>query len=395
MKFNLLTVAVKNLKRKPFRTIILIISIALFVSILVFGTSFFISVNSSLERTANRLGADVLVVPIGARQYADEALLETKIRVFYMDKGMIDRVKQIEGVDKVSHQTYLTTIYGLCCTIPPATVVIFNQDSDFVVDVWLKKSLGRKLRKGEVIIGHEAYENFGMFDVSRSTLFGVTFNIAGVLEKTGTGFDNAIFMSDENLDAVISKGKSGLKPNDISLIFVKVKEGYDPYTVSRKIEGEIIEVDTIERSEMGKKIIGTFKDINMVFLITIVFASLLSAFLAWTIFSAIVNERLREVGIMKALGAKGSHIVIMFILEVFVLGMLGSLTGVVLGTYVSFSLSKIFSFLKDINVTLTAAERIGVGMLGLLTGTGICITGALTSIMRMKNLEPFTAIKEA
>lgn len=395
MKFCLVTVAIKNLKRKLFRTAILIVSIGLLVSILVFGTSFMISVTSTLERATNRLGADVLVVPTGARDYAEEVLLETKTKVFYMDKSIIDRVKNVEGVDKVTHQTYLTTIFGLCCDIPPATVVSFDHDTDFIVSAWLNKSLGRKLKKGEAIIGYEAYDNLGLFDVKSSLLFGVKFDIVGVLGKTGTGLDNAIFMSNENINDVISRGKTGLKPNEISLIFVKVRPGYDPYDVSRNIEGAIIEVDTIERNDMGKRIISSLHDIKSVFLLTIILASLLSAFLAWTVFSAVVNERSREIGIMKAIGAKESHIAMIFTLEIISLGILGSLLGIGIGTYLSISLSRIFNLLKDMAVTLTMTERIEIGLIGLLVGTGVCVIGALSSIIRIRKLEPYAVIKEA
>lgn len=395
MKFGLYSIALKNLKRKSFRTVVLVISICLFVSILVFGISFLLNVDTAMNKAANRLGADVLVVPVGARYYADEALLETKIRVFYMDRGVVDRVKKVDGVEKVSYQTYLTTIYGICCTVPPATVVIFDQDTDFVVHAWMKKSLGRQLKKGEVIVGSEAYENLGLLDVRRSTLFGVSFDIAGVLEKTGTGFDNAIFMSEENKDEILSKGKTDLKPDQISLVFVKVKDGYDPYMVSRNIEGNIVEVDTVERSHMGKRIIDTFRDINKIFLITIILSSLLSAFLAWTIFSAIVNERIREVGLMKALGARGSQIVAMFLLEVATLGLFGSLLGIGLGSYFSLSIPRIFCLLKDMSSGCSLTSRITVMLIGLTAGTGICMVGALSSVIRMKNLEPHGAIKES
>ncbi|MEW6601789.1 MAG: ABC transporter permease [Nitrospirota bacterium] len=395
MKFSLLTIALRNIKRKPFRTAVLVTAIALLVSILVFGTSFLYSVKSAMERASNRLGADVLVVPTGARSFADEVLLETKIKVFYMDRSILDRVREVEGVSRVTYQTYLTTILGLCCDIPPTTVVVFNQETDFVVNAWLNESFGRKLEKGEVIIGNEAFENLGLLDVGRSLLFGVEFNIAGVLQKTGTGFDNAIFMNDENIDDVISRGKAGVKRGDISLVFVKVKPGYDPYTVSRNIEGAILEVDTVERSSMGKRIISTFKDVSSVFLITIILASVLSAFLAWTVFSAIVNERSREVAIMKAIGAKGSHIMMMFILEVMIIGAVGSLLGIEIGTFLSLKLSKIFGLLKDISISLSPVEQFRIGLLGFLAGTGICIIGALSPIIRMKRLDPYAAIKEA
>jgi putative ABC transport system permease protein len=395
MKYGLLHVAVKNLKRKAFRTAVLVVSIGLLVSIFVFGASFLLSVSSTLEKSVQRLGADVLVVPVGARDYAEEVLLETKTKVFYMDRGIVERVKNVEGVKDVTYQTYMTTVFGLCCDIPPATVVSFNHETDFIVNPWLDKALGRKLEKNEAIIGFEAYDNFGLFDVSSSLLFGVKFNLVGVLEKTGTGLDNAIFMSDENIDAVISRGKAGLKPNEISVIFVKIKNGYDPLQVSRKIEGAIIEVDTIERNDMGNKIITSLTDIKNIFLITISLAFMLSAFLAWTVFSAIVNERSREVGIMKAMGAKNSDIVIMFTLEILILGIFGSLVGILFGTYLSLHLSSLFSLIKDMAASLSVLERVEIGLLGIVAGSGICMLGALSSIIRMKNLEPFSVIKEA
>ena len=112
-------------------------------------------------------------------------------------------------------------------------------------------------------------------------------------------------------------------------------------------------------------------------------------------FSAIANERVREVGIMRAIGAKGSHIVRMFVIEVVVLGVLGSIVGIALGTYMSMTLSSIFSLIRDMSVTLTVLERLEVSLLGLLGGSAICLVGALSSIIRIKRLEPLSALKEA
>jgi putative ABC transport system permease protein len=331
---------------------------------------------------------------VGAREYAEEMLLETKVKTFYMDKGLMDRVRQVEGVTEITYQTYLETIWGVCCDIPPAKVVAFDQDTDFIVKPWLKEALGRELKKGEAIIGHAAYADLDLLEVDSSVLFGAKFDIVGVLEETGTGLDNAIFITDANIDKIIEKGKSKLKQNMISLMFVKIKEGLDPYPIGSKIESEVVEVDVIQRSEMGESIIATLKDINKIFLITIVLASVLSVFLTWTIFTAIVNERAREVGIMRAIGAKGSHIVGMFMIEVFLLGFMGSVFGIALGNYLSLTLSKIFTLLRDMAVTLTLVERIEVSLLGLAVGVGICVVGALSSIIRIKKLEPLTALKE-
>lgn len=97
---------------------------------------------------------------------------------------------------------------------------------------------------------------------------------------------------------------------------------------------------------------------------------------------------------MRAIGARGHHIVWLFMLEVFMLGFMGSVVGIVIGNYLSLTLSRIFTLLRDMAATLTLTERVEVSILGLLVGVGICVVGALSSIIRIKKLEPLDALKE-
>lgn len=392
--FSLYTVAAKNLRRKQLRSLILVTAIALLVTVLVFAFSFVQRVNSSIRLTYERLGADVIVVPTGSRGAAEDILLENKVKSFYMDRGIIDKLKGIKGIDKMSHQTYLVTLTGLCCDVPESMVVAFDQDTDFVVTPWLKERFHRKLNKGEAIVGHESAFNIniGLMEID-SVLFGNVFKMVGVLDKTGTGFDNAIFVSDDNIDDIIQKGKSGIKPNQISIVFLRVKKGYDPYRVARDIEDSAIEVDAVARKDIGKDLINTLKDISRIFTFTILISSILGVFLAWAVFSAIANERSREVGIMRALGAKEGHIVRLFLLEVLVIGCIGSIIGIVSGTAISFAMAKNFSIMKKLVTDLSMTERIYIAILSFSIGTGVCMIGALSPIQRIKKMEPLVVIK--
>ncbi len=394
-KFNILTVALKNLKRKTFRTGVLVFAIGLLVTLLIFATSFTISVSSSLKKASNRLGADLIIVPEGARGFAEEFLLESKNTSFYMPQEVIERVKRIEGIVTTTHQTYLSSISGLCCDIVPTRIVAFNQDTDFIISPWLEKSFGRKLEKGEAIAGFGTSENLGLglLDIE-ATLFNNRFSIVGVLEKTGTGLDNALFMTEENLKSIIDSGNSPIKKGEISIIFAKVNPGSDPDYVGRVLEGNIVEVDVVARSNMGGKFLSILADINKIFLITILLSSVLTVFLVWAIFSAIANERSKEIGIMRALGAKETHIVKLFFLEVLVLGLLGSLVGVFSGTYLSALLAGSFTLVKNISASLGVAEQIAIAIMGLVVGCGICVAGAMLPINRIKKMEPLLAIKE-
>ena len=103
-----------------------------------------------------------------------------------MDKAVVDRVSKIDGIEQVSYQTYLVTLTGLCCSVPESLVVAFNQDTDFVITPWLNQKLGRKLHKGEAIVGSESAYNIslGLVDMD-GMLFGNVFHMVGVLDKNG------------------------------------------------------------------------------------------------------------------------------------------------------------------------------------------------------------------
>jgi len=395
MRFNSLSVAIRNLQRKRFRTAILIISIAILVSLLIFAISFTISVNSGIKKASERLGADLIIVPVGARDFAEEFLLESKNKSFYMSKEIIERVKNIDVIEAVTYQTYLETIGGICCDVARTQVIAFDQDTDFIVRPWLKKSLGRRLRKGEAIAGYDTYENLGLelLEVEK-TLFNKKFKIVGVLDRTGIGIDNALFMTEEALQEIIESGDSPIKKGLISIIFAKIKEGVDPYYASLLVEGEIIEVDAVARREMGGKILRALKDINRIFLVSLVIASFLTIFLVWAIFSAIANERSKEVGIMRAIGAKEFHIVKLFLFEVISIGTIGSVIGMAGGIFLSISLTRSFTILQNVSTTLSLFEQSTIAFIGLLTGIGICVAGALFPINRLKRKEPFLAIME-
>ncbi len=393
-EFTLSSLAIKNLKRKPLRTGILIVAIGLLVSVLVFALSFVRRVDSSIRITSERLGADLLIVPAGSRGAAEDVLLENKVKTFYMDKGILERVRKINGIGALTHQTYLATITGACCDVPESIVVAFNQDTDFVIRPWLNKKLGRKLERGEAIVGSESAFNIrlGLTEVD-SVLFGNVFKMVGVLDKTGTGLDTAIFIDENNIDDILKKGKANIKPGQISVIFARVKKGYDPIRVAADLEDSIIETDTVARKDIGKNVLNALRDINRIFLMTIILASFLAAFLAWAVFSGIANERAKEVGIMRAIGAKESHVMRLFLLEVAVIGGIGSLIGIVSGTVLSLVLAKGFAILKNISTDLSVVERLCIAVSGLVIGTGICVVGALSPIQRIKKIEPLIVLK--
>jgi len=393
-EFTQLSHAVRNLRRRPTRTAILVAAIGLLVSALVFALSFVRRVESSIRTASDRLGADLLVVPTGSRGAAEDVLLDNAVKTFYMDRSVVERVRAVKGVARVTSQTYLATLAGGCCDVPETIVAAFDQESDFVVAPWLPGKLGKKLEKGEAVVGSESAFNIrvGLTQVD-GRLFGKTFRIVGVLEKTGTGLDTAIFVDEKNVDELLRSGTARSPPGSVSVVFAKVDAGEDPARVAGVIEDTIIEADAVARRDVGQTVLRAFGDVRRVFLVTFVLASVLAACLAWAVFSGVAHERIREIGLMRAIGAKESHVVKLFLLEVVLVGALGSLLGVLAGTGLSLVVVRGFDILKAASAGLGVADRLAIGALGLALGTGICVVGALSPIRSTRKTEPLVVLK--
>ncbi|MFH7319111.1 ABC transporter permease [Desulfurivibrio sp. D14AmB] len=395
MQISFLSVALKNLRRKPVRTLVLVCAIALFVALLVFAASFSISITSTIDRVSQRLGADIIAVPVGARTEAQEFLLEARNRSFYMPSELLAEVKGIEGVRDVTHQTYISSIDGLCCDVIPTGIVAFDPATDFIVKPWLNRAIGRELLPGEAIAGAGTAENLGLGLLNvEATLFNQRFTIVGELEATGTGLDNALFMTVDSLQKIIDGGYSPLAQGQISVIFIRLEEGLDPDYMGRVIEGQIYNVDVVTRSSMGVRWLNTLADINRIFLVTISLSSMLTIFLVWSIFTAMAGERAREIGIMRAIGARQAQVAKLFFLEIGLLGAVGSLLGVLGGTWLAVRLAADFELMRSISAGLEPGQQLLIGLGGLLVGGGVCLAGALIPVNRIKKIEPLLAIKE-
>lgn len=395
MKFSLTYLAFKNLNRKAFRTGVLVLSIAVFVFSLTFAQTFTQSVKAGMEKASERLGADILVIPPGASGAAEEVLLESKVKTFYMDKSVVEELKTIEGVYMVAYQVYLTTVPAKCCGIFESQIIAFNQENDFIVKPWLEKAVERELQPGEVILGSTIRRDLDLYYIEDvAFLLGRDFRIAGVLEETGTAMDTAIFMREEDAREQIARGVTPLHlgQEDISAVFIKIKPGYDVGEVAREIQGKIFNVGVIQRGEIGKGIKETLADISRLFSGSIFLSAAFAAILAWAVFTAIVNERKRETGILRAVGARETHVVKLFILEAGFIAAIGSLLGVFAGFWLKDDLVKGFALAKILG-QLEFGSMLIIAINSFVAGVVICLTGALLPALKVSRLEPLAAIK--
>jgi len=388
---SLAAIAFNNVVRKLFRNIVLVSAVGMLVALLVFAMLFNKAVEDDIKAATKRLGADIVIVPPEAVGAAEEFILESKEKTFYMDEFVFDAVKDLPEIEAATYQIYLNTLTSECCSIEEGQVVVFDQESDFVIKSWMDNP--PHLNKGEVLVGSYVYDFLGLINTAK--LFGTGVKIVGHLEQTNTGLDHGIFMDIQDMALITEEARGNFDKGQLSIIFLKVKEGFDPEDVAIKIQSINPTVGIMTRGTIGGGIRQTLKDITRIFSITIMISALLSIMLAWSTFTAIANERKREVGILRAIGARRSHIVTLFLSEALIISVFGSFIGIGAGHYLIAHLAGNFHLLTKLEAVASFTPQNGViSGYAMLVGMTVCLVGALIPVVRLAWMEPLQAIKE-
>ena len=208
-------------------------------------------------------------------------------------------------------------------------------------------AVGRILKDGDVdkvVLGYNFWKDDAIFGEAivpgKSVLIqDEKFIVIGILEKTGSlVFDNIVMMNDAPLRDLMNYG------DDVDVIAVQAKSEDDMDRAKEDIEKllrkrrdvkegeEDFEVSTPEAMmETVNSILGGVQ----AFIIIIASISILVGALGIVnTMTTSVLERKKEIGIMKAIGAKNSQVFMQFFFESGMLGFIGGLIGVILGTLI-------------------------------------------------------------
>ena len=239
MKQKPLTVsglAIKNLLHRRVRTIflaalILILSATLFASKILTG-----SMQNCIRKTVDRIGADVIVAPSEYESELSDSLFSGGLCSFYFEKDLVDQVKNIDGIEKISPQLYIASLDASCCSVP-VQIVAFEPESDFIVQPWLADSDIGKLKKGQVVVGSKITSQKG----DKISFFGQQYEVAEKLEETGTSYDNCAFMAFETaytlFDSFQMKYVTNLTEpeNYVSILTIRTEKNVTPKEVADQI----------------------------------------------------------------------------------------------------------------------------------------------------------------
>jgi putative ABC transport system permease protein len=342
MIWDYFRLAYRSARQRKMRSWLTMIGIFIGIAAVVSLISLSQGLQSAIQEQFIKLGSDKLVVQAAGGGFGppgtgiEEPLAENlkdvieKVKGVDIAVGRLIRIVQIEFKDELKF-TYAVTMPGK------------GEDQDLIIEandyVLAEGKFFENDAGFEVVIGADFAEDF--FDRplelrDKVQIQGEEFKIVGVLKKSGNPQqDSSFILPEKTLRSILGLEKV------FDVIPLKVSAGEDINQVSESVSKALRKERNVEEGKEDftisspQDIIATLNNILLVIqgvLVGIAAISLLVGGIGImnTMYTAVL-ERTREIGIMKAVGAKNKEISLLFMIESGFLGFFGGLIGVVLG----------------------------------------------------------------
>ena len=337
--------SIKNIFQRRLRSSLTVLSILIGITSIFALVSFGLGIQNYVNTIADEAGRDKLFIQakgVGAPG-TDEN--------FFISQDDIDFVEKIRGVDEITGM-YLKAgeigfrdqdKFNFVAGLDPGQI-------DFVEEVFtVDVERGRSLKKGDTnkaVLGFNYQLDDNIFD--RGVKLGdkieindVVFDVVGFYSELGNPSDDAnVYLTIPAFESLYDgiKGKFGWG-------MVRADQGIGSAAVASKIEEKLRK---FKDQDPGKEdfFVQTFDDALATFgavigvingvllLIALISLVVASVNIMNTMYTAVL-ERTREIGVMKAIGARNNEILFIFVFESGMLGLFGGLLGILLGYWLA------------------------------------------------------------
>jgi len=347
-----LSLSMRQLKERKLRSVLTVLAIAVGVTSIIALSAQVEGVKEGITRSLEVLGPDTIMVTLQSGMIFTDAdvarvrglegvssvtpMMAISVKV----SGIEDRVSLI-GISSYDLAGYLGEIRLFDGTIyydvpAPQAVIGYNIGIDEAGDL--------RYKAGQPIL----------ITIGKRTL---SMTVVGVLDEYGTLSaiqpDNSVFMPVDYVKALLRRG-------GYTLMMVKAENSEDVEQIVDLIEqvfGGRARVMSVK--QLTSTVISITSQLNLL-LLGIAGTSFIAAGLGtFNIMMISVLERVREIGILKAVGMKDKGILFLYITQGLLLGLFGSIVGLILGSITAYTIPIILE--GGFGLGFGRAPRTGLG----------------------------------
>jgi len=339
-------IALKNIRNRKKRSVLNIISILIGITAIVALVSVSEGMKHSIDEQFEMMGTDIIMVmPGGGGGFSSfsgvggssSKLTEhdldiiNRVRGVDLAGGLVMKIAKVEFRDSVKY----TWVMGM--PTDEAQDLFLNMEN---IQIGEGKKEFKETDKYNAGIGY-SISNGDFFDDKvrlgdNILIDGQRFEVESILEKIGSPED------DRSIFIPLSTARELFdEPEDYLMIMAEVKEGSDPSKVAEDIKKDMRKDRNLEKGEedfsveTSEQLIETIASVLGIIQIVILGIAAVSLLVGGIgIMNAMytsVMERTRDIGVMKAIGARNRHIMLLFLIEAGIFGLIGGIIGSSIG----------------------------------------------------------------
>jgi len=334
-------IAIRSLRRSKVRSWLTMIGVVIGVFLIISLLSLSEGIKGAIMQQLSMIGQDVIMVFPGEMSN----MAATMAGDLELSDNDIKAIKKAKGVETIVPMTFKALAVRYKGEVKTILVngISLEEGLDLLEgDMGWKTTEGKWAQPGkkELVVGSAIPEDIfpGIKAGDEVTINGKDFKISGILQSVGNKQDDSSATMDLGVFQNLTGERDGAK-----FVMAKAEAGYDVNVVAENIEKELEEsrkrvrgVDTPTFSVLtSEKAISIVEDVLAIIQIAIFsFASISIVVGAVGIMNTMytsVHDRIREIGIMKAVGAKRRTITWIFLIESGFFGLFGGIGGIILG----------------------------------------------------------------
>ena len=390
----------RNILGSLYRSIAILVCAILVAGLSLSATLVVQGAQAGLKNNLSRMGADIIVIPWGTMsEDLDGAHLAGMMTERWMPRAYMERMMAVQGVEVVSPQLYLSTIADSpLSSLPELYLIAYDPVTDFVLEPWLEHDPIGALRLGEAVGGAAVSDPDGDQKIQ---VYGYPLWLIRTLEETGGDADQSLFVSFDTAQDIMEevqrqpKPAFEIAPESISTAMVKVRMGSNPHDVAVRMLEQVPGVVPIESTGFFQaqraQVVGLLRTVLALAALTWFLAILFMGM----VFSLAANERRREIGMLRALGATRTLVLRSLLLEGVILAVTGGAAGIGLAILAAGIFGEQIALATSIQIALPAPLALAVwATAGLLLAVASVVLAAWLPASKLSKEEPALAMRE-
>lgn len=405
MLFDYLVMAMRSLESRKLRSWLTMVGIFIGIAAVVSLISLGEGLSNVIEAQFDIMGADVLSVTAQGNNFGPPGtgvvnpLTTSQLKAIERLKGVEYVIGRIIEIGRVEFNNKLEL--SIISSLPEGKM------GDDLIDLMnFEVSKGRLLKPGElnkVMVGDHFSDadKFGKpIQVgSRIIIEDKKFEVVGVLKKKGSFIvDNTIIMAEEQVRELFEIDKETL-----DAAAVKAKSSVDILELKEDVEKTLRKERDVKlgQEDFGVETAASvLETINTTLFAIKIFVYMIAAIslvvggigITNTMYTSVL-ERTRDIGIMKAIGAKNRTIFILFFIESGFLGLVGGIIGITLGVLLAKGMA--FAGQVALGSSLINAD-VSFGLLfgSLLFSFVVGTIAGLVPALKAARLNPVDALRD-